>query len=127
MRTSVPSSSAGACTSSSPAIGCGRTTVHHANEEWLVVLRGTPTLRSPDGEQDLKEGDVVCFPRGKDGAHQISNRTDSPMRVLMLSTRIAPDVVEYIDSGKIGARSVAGERILLSRPGPELDYWDGED
>jgi hypothetical protein len=37
------------------------------------------------------------------------------------------DIVEYLDSGKIGARSVAGERILLSRPGPDLDYWDGED
>ena len=100
---------------------------HHANEEWLLVLRGTPTLRSPEGEQQLKEGDVVCFPRGKDGAHQVSNRTESPIRVLMLSTRIAPDIVEYLDSGKIGARSVAGERILLSRPGPELEYWEGED
>jgi uncharacterized cupin superfamily protein len=100
---------------------------HHANEEWLLVIRGTPTLRSPEGEQDLREGDVVCFVRGKDGAHQISNRTDSPIRVLMLSTRIAPDVIEYLDSGKIGARSIAGERILLSRPGPTLDYWEGED
>jgi uncharacterized cupin superfamily protein len=100
---------------------------HHANEEWLLVIRGTPTLRSPEGEQDLTEGDVVCFVRGKDGAHQISNRTDSPIRVLMLSTRIAPDVIEYLDSGKIGARSIAGERILLSRPGPTLDYWEGED
>jgi len=27
----------------------------------------------------------------------------------------------------VGARSAAGERILLSRPGPILDYWDGED
>ena len=56
-----------------------------------------------------------------------TGRTDAPIRVLMLSTRIAPDVVEYLDSGKIGARSAAGERILLSRPGPTLDYWDGED
>jgi hypothetical protein len=45
----------------------------------------------------------------------------------MLSTLIAPDLVEYPDSGKVGARSVAGERILLSRPGPILEYWDGED
>ena len=69
----------------------------------------------------------MCFPRGKDGAHQVSNRTDSAIRVLMLSTLVKPDIVEYLDSGKIGARSVAGERILLSRPGPDLDYWDGED
>jgi uncharacterized cupin superfamily protein len=100
---------------------------HHANEEWVVVLRGTPTLRTPEGEQALSEGDVVCFPRGKEGAHQLINGTDEPIRVLMLSTLVAPDIVEYIDTGKVGARSVAGERIMLSKPGPELDYWEGED
>jgi uncharacterized cupin superfamily protein len=100
---------------------------HHANEEWLIVVRGRPTLRTADGEQELREGDVVCFRRGKTGFHQVTNRTDSQIRVLMLSTLIAPDIVEYPDSGKVGARSVAGERILLSRPGPDLDYWEGED
>jgi uncharacterized cupin superfamily protein len=100
---------------------------HHANEEWLIVIRGEPTLRAPDGEHRLREGDVVAFPRGKDGAHQVSNPTDEPIRVLMLSTLVKPDIVEYLDSGKVGARSVDGERILLSRPGPMLDYWDGED
>ncbi|HZG36827.1 MAG TPA: cupin domain-containing protein [Gaiellaceae bacterium] len=100
---------------------------HHANEEWLLVVRGRPTLRTPEGEQELREGDVVCFRRGKDGAHQVRNATDEPIRVLMLSSLLKPDVVEYLDSGKVGARSVAGERIMLARPGPELDYWEGED
>jgi uncharacterized cupin superfamily protein len=100
---------------------------HHANEEWMIVVRGRPTLRARDGEHELAEGDVVCFPRGKGGLHQVRNDTPEPIRVLMLSTMIAPDVVEYPDSGKVGARSVAGERVLLSRPGPILDYWDGED
>jgi uncharacterized cupin superfamily protein len=100
---------------------------HHANEEWLIVVRGRPMLRTPEGEQELDEGDVVCFRRGKDGLHQVRNTTDAPIRVLMLSSMNAPDLVEYPDSGKVGARSVAGERILLSRPGPVLDYWDGED
>jgi uncharacterized cupin superfamily protein len=100
---------------------------HHANEEWCLVVRGEPTLRTPEGERALRDGDVVCFRRGKDGAHQISNRTDLPIRILMLSTLLAPDIVEYLDTGKIGARSVAGERIMLGRPGPELDYWEGEE
>jgi uncharacterized cupin superfamily protein len=100
---------------------------HHANEEWAVVVRGRPTLRTNEGENELTEGDVVCFPRGKGGFHQITNRTDSAIRVLMLSTMIRPDIVEYPDSGKIGARSVEGERIIMGRPGPMLDYWDGED
>ena len=100
---------------------------HHANEEWAIVLRGEPTLRTHEGEQQLRQGDVVAFPRGKEGAHQIRNDTDAPVRVLMLSTLIAPDIVEYLDTGKIGARSVAGERIIFARPGPELEYWEGED
>jgi len=100
---------------------------HHANEEWVIVLRGEPTLRTPEGEQVLKEGDVVAFRRGREGAHQIVNRTDAPVRVLMLSSMIAPDVVEYLDTGKIGARSVSGDRIFFARPGPEVGYWDDED
>jgi len=100
---------------------------HHANEEWLLVVRGRPTLRTPEGERQLEEGDVVCFQRGKAGAHQVWNGTDSPIRVLMLSTLISPDIVEYLATGKVGARSVAGERIMIGRPGPELDYWEGEE
>jgi uncharacterized cupin superfamily protein len=100
---------------------------HHANEEWVLVVRGKPTLRTPEGEQVLEEGDVVVFRRGKEGAHQIINRTDTPVRVVMLSSLISPDIVEYLDTGKVGSRSIRGERILLARPGPELDYWEGED
>ena len=100
---------------------------HHANEEWLIVVRGTPTLRTPDGEQELREGDVACFRRGPDGAHQVSNRTGSPVRVLMLSTLLAPEIVEYLDTGKIGTRDARGNRLTLSRPGPPADYWEGED
>lgn len=100
---------------------------HHANEEWVIVLRGEPTLRTPEGEQVLKEGDAVCFPRGKDGAHQIINGTDSPIRVLMLSSMIGPDIVEYLDTGKVYAASLAGEPIMLARPGPTVEYWEGEE
>ena len=100
---------------------------HHANEEWAIVLRGEPTLRTHEGEQPLREGDVVCFPRGKAGAHQVWNGSNSPIRVLMLSTLVVPDIVEFLDTGKVGARSVAGEPIMFGRPGPELDYWEGEE
>jgi uncharacterized cupin superfamily protein len=100
--------------------------VHHANEEWLVALSGRPTLRSPDGEQELAQGDVVCFPRGPAGAHQVINRTDVPARILMLSTMVVPEIVEYLDSGKVGSRDANGERLFLARPGPPVDYWDGE-
>jgi uncharacterized cupin superfamily protein len=104
---------------------------HFGNEEVLIVLRGTPHLRTPDGWQELNEGDVVAFPVGKRGAHQVVNRTDTPARLLMISEMIGPDVVVYPDSGKIGAR----ERAPGSRPNgiretfrssDQVDYWEGE-
>ena len=100
---------------------------HHANEEWLIVLRGRPTLRTPEGEQDLAEGDVVAFRRGKGGAHQVRNGTDAPIRVLMLSTLLAPDVVEYLDSGKVSVVDANHERLFREFRGPDAEYWEGED
>ena len=100
---------------------------HHANEEWLIVLRGSPILRTPGGEQELAEGDVVAFRRGKDGAHQVRNGTDSPIRVLMLSTMLAPDVVEYLDSGKVSVVDAKHERLFREFRGPDAEYWEGED
>ena len=91
---------------------------HYMNEEWVIVLRGEPTLRTPEGEQVLKEGDVVCFPRGKEGAHQIINGTDSPIRVLMLSSMIRGEIIEYLDTGKVLAKDVEDEDIMFARPGP---------
>ncbi len=100
--------------------------VHHANEEWLLVLSGSPTLRMPDGERELAEGDLVCFPRGVAGAHQLRNSTDETARVLMLSTKIVPEVVEYLNSGKVAAQDAKGERVFMLRNGEPAEYWDGE-
>jgi uncharacterized cupin superfamily protein len=99
---------------------------HHANEEWAIVIRGRPTLRTPDGERELAEGDVACFLRGPAGAHQIVNHTDEPVRVLMLSTLLSPEVVEYLDSGKIAATDAKGERLFRTHRGEPAEYWEGE-
>jgi uncharacterized cupin superfamily protein len=100
---------------------------HHGNEEWIIVLRGRPTLRTPEGERQLDEGDVVAFRRGKEGAHQVRNDTDRPIRVLMLSTLLAPDVVEYLDSGKVSVVDAKGERLFREFRGRDAEYWEGED
>ena len=59
--------------------------------------------------------------------HRVRNRTDASNRVLVHSTPLAPDFVGYPDSEKVPARDVTGERVLLSRPEPKLDYWHRED
>ena len=80
---------------------------HLANEELLVVLRGQPDLRTPEGWRRLEEGEVVAFPVGERGAHQLVNRTDEHVRVLIVSEMRDPEVAVYPDSGKIGAREHA--------------------
>ena len=60
---------------------------HWGDEEWLVVVSGTPTVRTPDGEQMLDPGDVVCFPVGPDGAHRVHNASDDAARVAIFSNK----------------------------------------
>jgi uncharacterized cupin superfamily protein len=90
---------------------------HHAWEELLIVLRGRPTLRTPDGERQLEEGESVYFPLGAEGAHGLTNETDEPVRFLMASTLSSPEVCEYPDLRQITAqsrtRSMTGERLWL--------------
>ncbi len=106
---------------------------HYANEEFLVVLDGGPTLRTLDGERALVQGDVVSFPTGRAGAHRIDNRTDTPARVLIVSTMIGPDVVEHVDSEKVYARSYApgadpppdAVEVMVKREDTR-DFFEGE-
>jgi uncharacterized cupin superfamily protein len=94
----------------------------YPEEEWLLVLAGRPTLRDPDGEHELEQGDLVVFPEGPDGAHKVTNRTAAPVRILMLSTRAETAVAVYPDGGKVGVFPL-GKYFRLA---DAVEYFDGE-
>jgi uncharacterized cupin superfamily protein len=73
---------------------------HYGEEEMLIVLEGTPSLRTPDGTRELAAGEVVSFPVGPEGAHQLVNDSDSAARFLALSAGDATDVVKYPDTAE---------------------------
>jgi uncharacterized cupin superfamily protein len=104
---------------------------HFANEELLIVLAGRPHLRMPEGWRQVDEGEVIAFPIGERGAHQLVNRTEELVRILLVSEMRSPDIPVYPDSGKIGVREHApgsgrtGLRLNF-RGGEAVDYWDGE-
>lgn len=104
---------------------------HAANEELVIVFAGKPTLRTPAGERELAEGEVVAFPIGEEGAHKVTNRSDGTVQVLMVSEMNEPEVAVYPDSGKVMARQQApgtpatGVRAIF-RFADAVDYWDGE-
>jgi uncharacterized cupin superfamily protein len=96
-------------------------------EEWLAVLDGSLTLRSPDGEATLRRGALVCFPPGRAGAHQVSNRGERTAIVMMWSSSREPAVAVYPDSDKIGVwPGGEGDELILRRSDGAVDYWDGE-
>jgi uncharacterized cupin superfamily protein len=99
----------------------------YGNEEWLIVLTGRPTLRTPEGERELVPGETVCFPEGPAGAHKVTNAGEETARVLMLSTKRSPDAAVYPDSGKMGIwTGNEGEPFRLFKIDSAVDYWDGE-
>jgi uncharacterized cupin superfamily protein len=98
----------------------------YGNEEWLIALEGRLTLRTPKGEEELEPGDVVCFPVGPEGAHQLLNRSQERVRVLMLSTNHEPAVAVYPDSDKIGVWPGHMRDHVLVRRESAVDYWDRE-
>jgi uncharacterized cupin superfamily protein len=98
---------------------------HHGAEEMLIVLRGRPTLRTPNGERELAKGDVVHFPAGPAGAHALRNESDAPIRFVMVSDHPSPEVVEYPGLGQITAQARTGlqmgERLWLIYDVPAKD------
>jgi uncharacterized cupin superfamily protein len=96
-------------------------------EEWLVVLTGTVWLRTPNGEQLIPEGQVVCFAPGPEGAHKVTNRSQATSRVMMFSSSREPAVAVYPDSDKIGVwPGHAEDSVMLRRADGAVDYYDGE-
>lgn len=70
-------------------------------EEWLLVVSGAPTLRHPAGEDRLAAWDVVFFPSGPAGAHQVRNDTDEAVRVALFSSQSPVGAVVYPDTDMI--------------------------
>ena len=94
-------------------------------EEWLLVVAGTPTLRTPEGERELAPGDTVCFPEGPAGAHLVSNAKRQ--------RRPRPDPVDQGSPcrGRVPRQRQGrdldgrrGQRVVPARH-RSVDYWDG--
>jgi uncharacterized cupin superfamily protein len=93
-------------------------------EEWLFVVSGEVTLRTPEGERVLSAGDVVCFLPGADGAHAMRNAGDVPARFAMASTKEESRSIVYPDTDRIAVIGPGFKRMM--KIGSDLEYWEGE-
>ena len=83
---------------------------------------GRPTLRTPEGEHELREWDCAFFPDGEAGAHKVTNRTDETVRIAIWSNKGDPGAAVYPDSNKVGVWPPG----KLFRLGDDVSYWEGE-
>jgi len=99
---------------------------YESDEEWLLVLEGTLTVRHPEGEDELGPGDLACFPAGPDGAHKLTNRGEENVKMLIVSTANFPAVAVYPDSDKVGVFTDGPIGNVMVRRESDVDYWDRE-
>ena len=98
----------------------------YGEEEWLLVVSGTPSVRDPDGTHELAVGDLVFFPIGPDGAHQVLNESGETARVLMWSEVRLPTATVYPDSDKIGVWTHNKADDIMVERSSGVGYWHGE-
>lgn len=97
---------------------------YETEEEWLMVLQGEPTIRTPEGESVLRPGDVVAFAASSAGAHKATNHSTDTVRLLMWATSDPSGACVYPDSGNVLLWNTEGS--TRRKLGPEVSYYDGE-
>lgn len=96
---------------------------HRNAEEMFIILEGEASLRTPDGIQSVKAGDVIYFEMGPSGAHQLKNESESSCKYVDIRTDLGMDVCEYPDSGKVNILPA----FELYETSSRVDYFFKED
>ena len=108
---------------------------HQVNDEMFFIISGSGTVRIGSDTHEIGPGDIISCPcGGPDTAHQIINTGSDELRYLAVSSKLAPEIAEYPDTGKFGilaslAPNADGSprtMIFVGREEQSLDYWQGE-
>ena len=103
---------------------------HAHNEEALIIVSGTGTLRIGQQSIAVRAGDYVAHLVGEENAHQLLNTGADTLRYYALSTKLSPEIAGYPDSGKIGVAMMSADgkfsRRLVDTSLPQPAYFDGD-
>ena len=98
---------------------------HTTNEEVFYIISGQGTLKTPEGEKTVSEGDVIIMPANKAGAHRLINTSDMPLVYLEVKTSKSPEIVLYPDTpGKFMAQYL--NVFKWFNEDSEVNYLSGE-
>lgn len=94
-----------------PGSNSGHRHWHEAEDEMVYLLQGQAILVE-DSETPVGPGDTLCWPAGHPTGHRIDNRSDGPVRYLVIGTRLQRDVVHYTDHDLITHKDGPSRRYL---------------
>jgi len=98
---------------------------HTVNEEVFYIISGSGVLETFSGEQTVTAGDVIVFPAGKEGAHKLTNDSETENLVYLdVDTNKTPEIAYYPHSNKVGIRA-CGVRQNFDL-GTTVGYYEGE-
>lgn len=83
---------------------------HAAEDEFVYIVEGTPTLVTDAGEQILGPGMCACFPANSGDGHRLENHSDAPVRYLEVGDRSASEEVHYPDDDMVLVKAADGAR-----------------
>ena len=82
---------------------------HSAEDEFVFVLDGEPTLITNAGRTRMRAGMCAGFPKGEANGHHLVNETGKPVVYLEVGSRRMEDAVDYPDIDmKIDSRGQGG-------------------
>ena len=98
---------------------------HHNNEETYYIISGEGILRTPGGERKVRAGDLLFFPTGEDGAHKLTNSSETDNLVYIDFDVVHDiDITIYPDSDKIGVWGMGINKLYSNAD--NVDYYEGE-
>ncbi len=91
---------------------------HSAEDEFVLILEGAPTLVTDGGEQLLGPGMMAGFPADSGDGHRLENRSAAPVVYLEVGTRSATDRVIYPDADlRLDKTDDGGSRVFSHADG----------
>jgi uncharacterized cupin superfamily protein len=84
---------------------------HEAEDEMIVLLAGEAVLVE-DSEATVRAGDTACWPAGTAVGHRLDNRSDAPVRYLVIGTRHERDIIHYTDHDLITHKDGPARRYV---------------
>lgn len=93
---------------------------HHKEDEFIMILEGTGTLITDEGETEMTKGMVAGFPAGVANGHHLVNKSDQDVWYVEIGSRIPGELADYpdIDMALVNRN---GKAVFVRKDGSPLE------